>query len=231
MNEQVSDSAINAAREEREAELVFARLRELRTNPIRGRFDTRHLKAVHAYLFQDLPHHQPGVIRADTHDSWIKQRTLEGRSGFHAVHYMHKGIQARISKTLRAFKVSDAIKGLTPEAAAIRIAGLYGDLDHAHGFHEGNSRTLREFTRELALAAGFALDWVGTGVGVEERNQLYIARDVAVFERWFPGLTENRAMATNDRSEYEAWFVLEKLRRMMGEKSLVAIIRERLARH
>ena len=53
-----------------------------------------------------------------------------------------------------------------------RIATLYAAFDHAHGFHEGNSRTLRAFTRSLA-AAGFTLDWVGSGVEAKERNALF----------------------------------------------------------
>ena len=82
--------------------------------------------------------------------------------------------------------------------------------------------------RELTLVAGFALDWTGSGVGTEERNALYVARDVAVLERAFPGLTEDRAMSTDDRAEYEAFYVLERLRQEMGENSLAAIIREGL---
>jgi cell filamentation protein len=114
--------------------------------------------------------------------------------------------------------------------AARRLAGLYADLDHAHGFYEGNSRTLREFTRSLAEAAGFTLDWIGTGVEASERNQLYIARDAAVLERVFPGLSEQRAMETDNRAEYEAWFRLQRLRGMMGERTLEAIVRDRLSR-
>jgi hypothetical protein len=104
-----------------------------------------------------------------------------------------------------------------------------GDLVHAHGFHEGNSRTLREFTRELA-AAGHTLDGIKTSVGAKERNQLYIARDIAVLERAFPGLTLERAMATDDRLEYEASFVLTRLRREAGRRTLEAIIRDGMTR-
>ena len=110
------------------------------------------------------------------------------------------------------------------------MASLYGDLDHAHGFHEGNSRTLREFTRELAAAAGHTLDWIKTSVGAKERNQPYIARDIEVLERAFPGLTPERAMATDDRLEYEASFVLTRLRREAGTKTLEAIIRDGMTR-
>jgi hypothetical protein len=105
---------------------------------------------------------------------------------------------------------------------------LYGDLDFVHGFHEGNSRTLREFTRSLAEAAGYDLSWSSTNVTAAERNRLYIARDIAVLERAFPGLTPQRGMETNDRAEYEASLALQALRRVPGV-SLEAIIREGLA--
>lgn len=120
------------------------------------------------------------------------------------------------------------MRGLSLAEAAARLSGLYDDLDHAHGFYEGNSRTLREFTRELTLAAGFNLQWGHTNTGAAERDALYIARDVALLDRAFPGLTPDRGMATDDRAEYEKSVALERLRRQMGERSLQAIIRERL---
>jgi fido (protein-threonine AMPylation protein) len=91
------------------------------------------------------------------------------------------------------------LKGLAADEAAARFAQLYGDLDHAHGFHEGNSRTLREFTRELADAAGYTLDWTRVGTDAEARNALYVARDIEVLQREYPDLTEERAMATRPR--------------------------------
>ena len=119
-----------------------------------------------------------------------------------------------------------ALKGLEPDAFASRMARLYGDLDHAHAFYEGNSRTLREFTRSLALASGYEL-WTPTNVTAAERNRLYVARDIAVLERAFPGLTPERGMQTNDRAEYEASLALPHMRRVPGA-SLEAIIREGL---
>ena len=41
-------------------------------------------------------------------------------------------------------------------------------------------------------------------------------------------MTPERAMETDDRAEYEASFVLGRLRLAMGDKSLEAIVRERL---
>jgi len=213
--------------EQNEAALVYNRIRELRLDPIKGNFDAEHLKAVHRYIFQDLPHHRPGIVREDT-SNWTKHRALEGRPVVYDVPYASQDILAKITNALEEFGGPDAIDGLTPDAAATRLAQLYGDLDHAHGFYEGNSRTLREFTRELAKEAGFNLDWTKTGVGAKERNELYVARDLAFYEREFPGLTEERAMQTDDRREYEAYFTVRSLREAAGDRTLEAIIREGL---
>jgi cell filamentation protein len=228
VSDEVSRAAEQQAREQREADLVRLRIVELAENPIAGNFDLAHLKAIHAHLFQDLPEHQPGVIRGDT-DGWRKVRELEGRGASHVVHYSQTVIAARIEAILRDFGGPATLKGLPLDEAAARLAGLYGDLDHAHGFHEGNSRTLREFMRTLTLAASYTLDWTRVGNGTEARNALYIARDVAVLERAYPELTEARAMATDDRAEYEAWWHLTKLRELQGENSLRDIIVAALA--
>jgi cell filamentation protein len=215
--------AAQKMREQMEADLVANRAEELLENPIAGNFDADHLKAVHAYLFQDLPHHQPGITREDE-QSWVKHRALEGTTVRYDVPYLSEGVETRITEILQQFGGADAIKGLSPDVAAERIAQLYGDLDHAHGFYEGNSRTLREFTRELASEAGYELDWTKTGIGTKERNALYIARDLAILERAFPDLTPERAMQTNDLAEYEASFVLDGLRQSVGNNTLAAII-------
>jgi cell filamentation protein len=216
-------------RERREAKLVFVRIRELYETPIQGRFDRAHLQAIHAHLFQDLPHHRPGVIRSNT-DGWNKVRELEGHGPSHVVRYVHKGVATRISTILRTFGGPASLQALTPEQVPVRMARLYGDLDHAHGFYEGNSRTLREFTRSLADVAGYTLDWTSGGTGAEARNALYVARDVEVLERFYPGLTEERAMATGDRNEYQAWWSLEKLRILRGANTLEQVFARALTR-
>ena len=39
---------------EAEKELTAIRLRELQENPVKGKFDFKHLKAIHKYIFQDI---------------------------------------------------------------------------------------------------------------------------------------------------------------------------------
>ena len=214
------------ADDQREALLVQNRISQLVEHPIRGPFDLDHLRAIHAHIFQDLPQHRPGEVRGDT-SGWSKNRQLENSFSVHEVHYAHENIADRISATLRDLGGPAGLKGLGADAFASRMATLYGDLDHAHAFHEGNSRTLREFTRSLALASGYELDWTPTNVTAAERNRLYIARDIAVLERAFPGLTPERGMLTDNRAEYEASLALPHMRRVPGA-SLETIIREGL---
>lgn len=213
------------ANDRREGLLVANRISELAEQPIVGKFDLPHLKAIHAHLFQDLPHHRPGEVRSDT-ESWGKMRQLESRAAFYAVHYASSDVAGLLDRTLKQH--SDLSKPTGQEASqfAARLGALYGDLDFAHGFYEGNSRTLREFTRTLAQSAGFKLDWAGTGVDAQARDRLYMARDVAVLDRFYPGLTEQRAMTTQDRSEYEAWFMVNNVRRAQTG-TLEQIIAER----
>ncbi len=64
----------------------------------------------------------------------------------------------------------------------------------------------------------------------KERNALYLARDLAVYERVFPGLDEARAMSTKDKREYEAFFTVERLQNAVGATTLEAIVASRLRR-
>jgi fido (protein-threonine AMPylation protein) len=214
------------ADDRREALLVANRLSQLAESPIRSGFDVAHLRAVHAHIFQDLPHHRPGELRGDT-SGWSKFRALENQVSVHEVHYALDNIGRRADAVLRDLGGPTGVAALPPEAVPARLARLYGDLDHVHAFHEGNSRTLREFTRSLAETAGYELNWSSTNVTAAERNRLYVARDIAVLERAFPGLTPQRGMETNDRAEFEASLALSA-RRCVPGALLETIIREGL---
>jgi cell filamentation protein len=63
---------------------------------------------------------------------------------------------------------------------AKRLSYYYGELDAIHAFRDGNSRTLRVFTTDLAEAAGHRLDWARAAQRTKDRQRLYHARDLAV---------------------------------------------------
>lgn len=190
----------------RSDELSFLRIKELVLAPLPGRFDAAHLRAIHGAIFQDTPEHDPGRYRPETPGGvYVKQRALEAERARYQVPYLTTGMAAAVESALKSFGAVSALRGQPVAEVAGCLARLYGDLDHAHPFREGNSRTLRIFTRQLASATGYVLDWGTQHADAASRDRLYIAHDLAVMERAFPGLNRERAMKTTDRTEYEAW--------------------------
>ena len=69
----------------------------------------------------------------------------------------------------------EKMKGLNKSEFAKELADIYKKLDYFHPFPDGNSRTLREFTRILSEEAGFKLDW-----SCSSQQEIYLARDFEV---------------------------------------------------
>jgi cell filamentation protein len=191
--------------EQREGALTFARIGELDDAPVKGKFDAAHLREIHRRIFQDLPHHAPGEYRPDA-PIWVKGRSLEASGGRYPVHYAPRSqVDAGVEEVLTEFGGPDRLRGLNAEQFSSHMAKLYGDLDHLHPFKEGNSRTLRAFTAQIAREAGVELNWNKTDVDAASRNRLYIARDKEVMQRAFPGLDQDRAMRTGNPAETQAY--------------------------
>ena len=186
-----------------------------------GRFDTAHLCEVHRRIFQDLPHHGPGRFRRDA-PAWVKARELESGDQYYVPYAPRALIESGLNRVLDGSGGPEAFRGLPLPQFAERMAEFYADLDYLHPFSEGNSRTLRTFTRQFAAEAGFDLNWDVTNMPASARDQIYRARDAAVIQRAFPGLDEQRAMSTNNRMEYETYWVLRQLLRTAP--TLAAII-------
>jgi cell filamentation protein len=73
-----------------------------------------------------------------------------------------------------------SLRGLTTDAFAARAAFYYSELNAAHPFPDGNSRTIRKFMQDLAKSAGHDLDWDRVSQTDEQRQALYQARDGAI---------------------------------------------------
>ncbi len=138
--------------------LTANRISELVECPVMGRFDTAHLREIHRRIFQDLPHHGPGQFRRDA-PAWVKARELESGDQYYVPYAPRPLIESGLSQVLPAYGGPDAFRGLLLSQFTERMAEFYADLDYLHPFSEGNSRTLRTFTRQLAYEAGFDLNW------------------------------------------------------------------------
>lgn len=186
-----------------EAALTRARILELYERPVAGDFDVAHLREVHRRIFQDLPHHGPGEFRPDA-PGHFKNRGLEAASAHILVSYALRPETDRLlGPTLDALQGGKALNGLNLREMSGAIAETYARLDYLHPFREGNSRTLRTFTEQLARENGHKLDWGTTNVTPQSRDALYIARDIAVIQQRYPGLTADQMMTVEDREKYE----------------------------
>jgi cell filamentation protein len=104
----------------------------------------------------------------------------KNRSGFVVAYGPSQNIPGALVGVFAALKAESDLRGLDADAMAKRLAYYYGELDAIHAFRDGNSRTLRAFTTDLAESAGHRLDWSRAAQTAEDRQRLYHARDLAV---------------------------------------------------
>lgn len=158
-----------------EGQRVAHNLVGLKARPIEGEFNAKRLRETHRRVFEGV-YEWAGQYREGT-GAIHKQR-----QGFdHVVGYGNSAfIPAEVDRQLKKLKAENYLKGLDPDTFAKRLAHYYGELDATHSFPDGNSRSLRQFTQDLAKHAGYKLDWSKSAESEASRKRLYLARDIAV---------------------------------------------------
>ncbi|AHN71557.1 Fic family protein [Aggregatibacter actinomycetemcomitans] len=139
--------------EEIKDKLSFIRLSELRENPVKGKFDLEHLKRLNGYIFQDSPD-VAGKFRSEveigSNELWHKVRHYQG---FGNITVFYSSMDSRNIKeaedTLNVININQ-LKTFNKDEFAKEVVDIYKKLDYIHPFPDGNSRTLREFTRILS---------------------------------------------------------------------------------
>ena len=132
-----------------EARRTHYRVSELIDNPVPGRFDLGHLKAIHRYIFQDVY-------------EWAGQfRTVNISKGGH-LFGLATFLEPALQQVLTKLAAENHLIELDADTFAGRAAYFLGELNAAHPFREGNGRAQREFIRELGLKAGHYIDWRAT---------------------------------------------------------------------
>jgi cell filamentation protein len=156
-----------------EADAVAVCLIDLGRNPIQGAFDIRRLQETHRRIFGKV-YPWAGEFRKDI------GMLAKNRSGFVVAYGPSQNIPGALAGAFAALKAENDLRGLDAAVMAKRLAYYYGELDAIHAFRDGNSRTLRAFTTDLAEAAGHRLDWARAAQAEQDRQRLYHARDLAV---------------------------------------------------
>lgn len=131
--------------QEAERNLTGFRMIDLWRNPLQGKFDFKHLQAIHRAIFQDI-------------FPWAgKVRTANiGKAGYWFCWTEH--IESYQQEIFGRLKKENYLMGLGVTEFANHAAKFLGDLNALHPFREGNGRTQREFLRCLALNAGYRID-------------------------------------------------------------------------
>jgi len=159
-----------------EARIAAVALIVLEDDRLKGATDENRFKATHRAIFENL-YDWAGTYRNNV------GRMTKGRATGRVVTYGNsENVPGEMNRVFRELAAENYLVGLDQEKFAERITYFYSEIDSTHPCREGNSRTLRQFSADIALAAGYELDWEPTGVTDDSRNALYTARDLA-FER------------------------------------------------
>lgn len=218
-----------------EGRFVTRRLLELREYPLKGVFNSTYLKAIHRYLFQDMPkigdawakEYTPGEFRAPRPENkpWIKRRHISRveRDFYIAYSNMNPSIITDLDAVLNELKFRPLSK-LTIEEFAVKIASIYAHIDYVHPFKNGNSFTVREFTCALAVKCDFLLDW---SIFAKTRDLLYVALLLSVNEMAIPNIEDPAAKNALAKSS-NALRKNQKLSDLM-RKAVTKVKREKLS--
>lgn len=159
-----------------ETPLALRRLLELQRDPVRGEFDTQHLRAIHRHIFQDVY-------------PWAGELRTVNISKPDAIFPPPQYLQQNLDMLFAELANESLLKNLRASAWAHRAAYFLGEINAIHPFREGNGRTQREFIRELAFAGGHRLAWAGhTQEEMIEASKLsHLRRDYSSLERILRG--------------------------------------------
>jgi cell filamentation protein len=99
----------------------------------------------------------------------------------------------RLNNVLKTAK-PEKLRGLMTHEFSAYLGRIYVELDYIHPFSDGNSRTLRTFTRQLARESGYELSWDRFSSSDIGRDLLYIARDRSVNKLAMPHVQNESTM-------------------------------------
>jgi cell filamentation protein len=122
------------------------RIDQLRERPVRGKFDLKHLQAIHRHIFQDV-YEWAGKLREGA--------LSRGGNLFAQPEY----IVSSAKRAFGALSEENHLGGLPAAEFVERLAHHFSDLNAIHPFREGNGRALQTFLEQLAGEAGYTLDF------------------------------------------------------------------------
>jgi cell filamentation protein len=128
-----------------EREITHAALIFLKDSPVQATYELRHLCEIHRRIFGDI-YDWAGQIRtvAIAKGSWF---------------CLPQYIESAAAQVFQALHAESLLRGLARDMFTERLTYYLGEVNAIHPFREGNGRAQRAFFEQLALDAGFILDW------------------------------------------------------------------------
>ena len=140
-----------AALDRLEADAVAVRSILLQANPLRGNFDSQHLKQIHQSLFEDV-YEWAGQSRT------IPMAKADYASRGRVTRFTPPElIEQELTSVFEGLARDDFLKGLSRRDFARKIAALFSEINRIHPFREGNGRAQRQFVRQLSNSVGYKL--------------------------------------------------------------------------
>ena len=167
-----------------EARVAAVALFALQDEPVPGPLDEDWFKATHRAIFGAL-YDWAGEYREN-----VGMMKKSRATGYVVTYGGSQFVPGEMSRIFEELAAEDYLGGLDKVQFAERLAYFYGEVDATHPFRDGNSRTLRQFSADIAGAAGYELDWEPTGRSKVSIDDLYAARDLAFTRREYGPLTE-----------------------------------------
>ena len=129
-----------------ESHITLAKISIFQHNPIDGNFDFEHYKAIHKFIFEDL-YDWAGVPRT-------VDLSKKGTSFVKA-----ENIEKIATACFERLKNQNYFKDLDMDDFVEKMTDFYCVTNNLHPFREGNGRTQRVFLSQLALNAGYEMNF------------------------------------------------------------------------
>lgn len=150
---------------------VRGRMLLLVQQPIRGNFDFTHMKAIHKFLFQDVYEWAGEERTAPSFGEPFMNK--EGHEYFPA----GEPLTNQLNKLYGELADKNYLVGLPLDVFAKELANSWCEINVAHAFREGNTRSQFIFFSELAKHAGYQLDASALAADEKLRQEIIDARN------------------------------------------------------
>lgn len=152
---------------------VRGRMLLLVQQPIRGNFDFAHMKAIHKFLFQDV-YEWAGEQRTAPVNEWMWKGKFRY---FPADGPIDTPLTNQLNHLYGELADKNYLVGLPLDVFAKELADSWCEINVAHAFREGNTRSQFIFFSELAKHAGYQLDASALAADEKLRQEIIDARN------------------------------------------------------